>query len=112
MHPKTILIGLVSSLALANAAIVDLFADQNCETPAGSRNVYDDSCAPLGGFQSFRVTYQGGNGQYLTAYSPNNCNGGQTACISAQGDYGCHKAVNSRGGSNAMSSGHGCSGTV
>lgn len=109
MQFKSIFLALLAGASISNAVIVDLFADPNCETPAGSRNVFDNSCAPLGGFQSFIITFSGGSDQVLTSYGPNDCVTPTTACLSAAivtGD--CISAVNSAGGSNAMGSGPGC----
>jgi hypothetical protein len=89
-----------------NAIIVDLFSDTNCRNAAGSRNVWDTSCAPLGGFQSFKVTFGGGVGQYLRAYSRNACAGPVTRCLNAREGLvdKCYLAINGDGGSNAMGS--------
>lgn len=40
-------LALLLTATAANAAILDLFSDQGCATPAGSRNVYDNSCISL-----------------------------------------------------------------
>jgi hypothetical protein len=99
---------LAALTATANAAVVDFFNDNNCQDFSYSRNIYDNTCGPTGGFQSFRVTADGGNFQRLTAYSRNACAGASTACIDAYGNYGCVSATNVNGGSNAMSSGTDC----
>ncbi|KAF3000920.1 hypothetical protein E8E13_008529 [Curvularia kusanoi] len=98
------LLALATSATLTSAVVVDLFADTNCNEPAGSRNIYENTCAPLGGFQSFRITGSGAGGQQLSAYSRNACAGPVTACtgVAATGD--CQRATNDDGGSNAMSS--------
>jgi hypothetical protein len=89
---------------LSDAAVVDLFSDTNCQVGAGSRNVFDNSCARLGGFQSFRITSGGGGGQKITAYSRNDCVAPATGCTDA-GQVGvCIRATNQNGGSNAISS--------
>ncbi|KAF7326267.1 putative transporter [Mycena kentingensis (nom. inval.)] len=95
---------LLAVAATSNAVIVDLFADTDCATPAGSRNVFDNSCAPLGGFQSYRITGSGGSGQQLSAYSRNACAGPVTACTGVAATGSCVRATNDDGGSNAMSS--------
>lgn len=101
----TLTLSLLATSSLTTAYVVDLFADQNCQVPAGSRNVWDDTCAELGGFQSFRVTHGGGDRQRIRAYSRNACAGPETFCNSADSQTGiCNKAVNSAGGSNAMGS--------
>lgn len=73
MRAFTTLLTLLASTSLTSAVVVDLFADIDCTIPAGSRNVWDNTCAPLGGFQSFRITNSGGSGQQLSAYSKNYC---------------------------------------
>src|SRR4051812_3949346 len=54
-----------------NAVVVDLFSDAACHIPAGGRNVWDNTCAPTSGFQSYRITFRGSHGQTLKAYSRN-----------------------------------------
>ncbi|KAK0620135.1 hypothetical protein B0T14DRAFT_520653 [Immersiella caudata] len=105
------LISKISLVAAAFAAggdavIVDFFSDTNCNVPAGNRNVWDNSCASLGGFSSFRVTFRGGVGQFLRAYSRNACAGPVTRCLdSTIPEWGrCYLAVDSDGASNAMGS--------
>lgn len=73
MHFTSALLTILASAALTSAVVVDLFEDIDCQIPAGSRNVWDNTCAPLGGFQSFRITNSGGSGQQLSAYSKNYC---------------------------------------
>jgi hypothetical protein len=104
MQFKSIFFTLLAGAAVSNAVIVDLFADPNCNTPAGNRNVFDNSCAPLGGFQSFKITGSGGSGQQLSAYSRNACAGPVTACVPVSATGNCVRATNDDGGSNAMSS--------
>jgi hypothetical protein len=96
----------IAAFALGtNAAIVDLYSDRNCQVPAGSRNVWDNSCAPLGGYQSFKLTYPGGNDQVIRAYSRNACAGPETQCLRAFLASGvCYGSWNNDGGSNAMGS--------
>ena|ERR1700761_3940006 len=98
------IITLLAVAATSNAVIVDLFSDTHCGTHAGSRNVFDNSCAKLGGFQSYRITGSGGSGQVLTAYSRNDCAGAVTACTPVSVTGSCVRATNDDGGSNAMSS--------
>ncbi|KAJ4332641.1 hypothetical protein N0V95_009611 [Ascochyta clinopodiicola] len=100
----TTILSLLSLSSLSTAVIVDLFADTDCREPAGSRNVWDNSCAPLGGFQSFRITGSGGSGQQLSAYSKNYCADKVTACTDVSATGYCQRATNDNGGSNAMSS--------
>lgn len=104
MQFKSIFLTLLTGAAVSNAVVVDLFADTDCNTPAGNRNVFDNSCAPLGGFQSFRITGSGGSGQQLSAYSRNACAGPVTACVPVSVTGDCVRATNDDGGSNAMSS--------
>lgn len=104
MQFQSIFLTLLVGAGLSNAVVVDLFDDTDCNTPAGSRNVYDNSCAPLGGFQSYRITNSGGSGQQLSAYSRNACAGAVTSCTGVAATGGCIRATNDNGGSNAMSS--------
>ena len=102
---KTLFAIVVALTATTNAVVVDLYSDTNCKTAAGHRNVYDESCAPLGGFKSFKITTAGGTGQYLRAYSRNACAGPNPACVDATlVDGTCYQATDSDGGSNAMGS--------
>jgi hypothetical protein len=97
----------IITLALASvsqAYLVDLFSDPDCRNPAGQRNVYDNTCAPLGGFSSFRITYNGGSGQKARSYSANNCIQGETVCTDAVASDRCFRADDSDGGANAMGS--------
>lgn len=99
-------VAIIAAFAVvSNAVVVDLFADTDCRTPAGNRNVWDNSCARTGGFQSYRITSHGGPDQVLTAYSRNDCVAPRTSCVSAWLVTGrCERATNSNGGSNALSS--------
>lgn len=108
MHFGKSTIALMAAFAFSNAAVVNLFSDTNCQNPAGSRNVWDNSCAPLGGFQSYMITSGGGGGQFVTAYSRNACAGDATSCVGAGSVGTCFQAINGNGGSNAMSSGTMC----
>ncbi|KAJ3507886.1 hypothetical protein NMY22_g16794 [Coprinellus aureogranulatus] len=80
MQFKPTFLALLAAISV-NAVVVDLFSDGNCQNHAGSRNVFDNSCAPLGGFSSFRITTRGGGDQLLSAYSRNACAGPVTACV-------------------------------
>src|ERR1700761_7026687 len=84
----------------SQAFVVSLYDDPNCEGAEASRNVYDDSCAYTGGFQSFKITTAGGTGTELVAYSQNACAGTQTAVRCGDSTSGC---INTNGGSNAIS---------
>jgi hypothetical protein len=90
---------------LSHAFIADLFADQHGQIPAGTRNVYDNTCAPLGGSQSFRFTTSGGGNQCLRSYSYNNCfPQGKIRCELGVASGTCFTTVYQAEGSNAMSS--------
>ncbi|KAJ3523346.1 hypothetical protein NMY22_g11483 [Coprinellus aureogranulatus] len=104
----TFLVLLFGLSASVNAVVVDLFSDGDCKKPAGSRNVYDNTCALLGGFSSFKITAGGGINQKLSAYSRNACAEQTTACVNAVVTGDCVKSFNSRGASNAMSSSFVC----
>lgn len=108
MHFNTHLIALTATLALTNAAVVSLFSDTNCANAAGTRNVEDNTCAALGGFQSYMITSGGGGGQLISAYSENSCLGAVTSCVGAGSLGTCFQSINGNGGSNAMSSGTSC----
>jgi len=96
---------LLALFAGTHAVIVDLFSDPDCRVPAGNRNVWDNSCARTGGFQSYRITYEGAIGQSLRAHSRNDCVAPDTSCVIASYKSGrCERATNSNGGSNALSS--------
>jgi hypothetical protein len=107
---KTTLIALVAAFlsSSTNAAVLNLFSDRNCKTPAGNRNVWDNTCAPVGGFQSYMIVTAGGIDQAVTTYSRNACAGDQTTCNSASSLNICYPAFNSQGGSNAIGSGPAC----
>lgn len=110
MHfKKIILAAAAASVASVKGAEIEFWTGPNCSGDAAYRNVYDNTCAPTGGFQSFRITSGGGGGQYITSYSQNACIGTHYTCVNA-GDVG--PCLNSYGadysGSNAISSGTGC----
>ncbi|KAK4445167.1 hypothetical protein QBC34DRAFT_413639 [Podospora aff. communis PSN243] len=65
----------LTSVFTANAAIIDMFRDKNCKEYVGTRNVWDNTCAPTGemGFESIRITAKGGFNQIITAYAADNC---------------------------------------
>ncbi len=100
---------------LSNAAIIEMYNDQNCGNSVGTRNIWDDSCATgVPGFQSFKITFVGGLGQQLNVWSRDACAGPLTACVNARNTGTCYLAVNGDGGSNAVSSQPepSCDGTV
>ncbi|KAJ3501699.1 hypothetical protein NMY22_g18833 [Coprinellus aureogranulatus] len=105
MQFKSIFTTLIACAALTSAVVVDLFHDTDCRDPAGNRNVFDDSCASLEGFSSFRITTPAGvANQVVSAYSRNACAGPVTACTPAVVTGDCIRATNDAGASNAMSS--------
>jgi hypothetical protein len=98
---------LLATLALnlgTHAAIVDFFHDRNCTDHAGSRNIWDNSCAYTGAWESIRITTAGGSGQWLTCWSQNACAGIETRSFSAQDVGVCRWAYDRDGASNAISS--------
>ncbi|KAK0610849.1 hypothetical protein B0T14DRAFT_570781 [Immersiella caudata] len=99
---------LIAALALilgAHAAIIDFFQDSNCTVPAGNRNLWDNSCAQTGAFESVRITYPGGSDQHISCYSRNACAGDITSsCLDATSVGVCVSAYNDAGASNAISS--------
>lgn len=99
---------LTAAFTMTNGAVLNLFSDQNCQVAAGQRNVYDNTCAELGGFQSYVIVNAGGDGQDVTAYSRNACAGPYNSCVSAKSTGICYPAFSSDGGSNAASSGAAC----
>ena len=93
----------------SQAYIVEMYENTDCTGSSSSRNVYDNTCAYTGGFQSLKLTTNGGANQQLTAYSPQDCAGAQTfqgcaAGIDSLKIGECHQTTNSAGGSNALSS--------
>ena len=99
-----------AGLFLASQAyVVELYDNKDCTGASSSRNVYDNTCAYTSGFQSLKLTTNGGNLQQLIAYSPQACAGRQTFSGCAAGVDSlklgeCHQTTNSNGGSNALSS--------
>jgi hypothetical protein len=94
---------------LTNAAIIEMFSDQNCQNSVGSRNVWDNTCATgVPGFQSYIITTAGGSGQDITTWSGDACAGVYTTCNNAGSIEVCYPAFDSSGGSNAISSAVAC----
>ncbi|KAJ5805356.1 hypothetical protein N7474_011243 [Penicillium riverlandense] len=94
---------------LANAAIVEMYSDQDCQISVGSRNVWDNTCATgVPGFQSFMITTAGGSDQSLTTYSPDACALAYIACVGAGSVGTCYRSYDNDGGSNALSSSTEC----
>jgi hypothetical protein len=96
----------VGAFALSNAAVLSLFGDPNCATQVGSRNVFDSTCASNGvpGFQSFMITFPGGQDQTIITFSQNICLNTQTNSVSATDVGVCFSALDKNGGSNAIQS--------
>ena len=88
-------------IAATQAFVVTLWTEPNCGGAAASRNVYDNTCAYTGGYQSYEITTGGADGQQLTAYSPNACAGAITSQTCGTSSTGC---INTNGGSNAITS--------
>jgi hypothetical protein len=102
---STLLVTVMAAFTMsANAAIVSMYSDKFCRDFVGERNVWDNTCAPERGFQSWRITTDGGGGQYIRSYSRNACVDPSTNCQDAQAKGFCHQAVNNDGGSNALGS--------
>lgn len=76
-----------------NAAIVNFYSDIDCAQFVGTRNIWDNTCAPGNpAFKSFMVTTAGGDGQNLLTNSnqgdcPYNT---QTGCFNAQTEGVCN----------------------
>jgi hypothetical protein len=105
MLAKSFLALFLGSAVMVNGAVLDLFSGPNCSGSVTSRNVFDNTCAQTGGFQSYRITSGGGGGQKISTYSRNACAGKSYTCTQA-GNVG--PCMNSYGdnfsGSNAVSS--------
>lgn len=105
-------------IATSEAAVFELFAETGCRGTRAERNVFDNTCAPLGGFQSLRQIVAGGPQQFIQVHSENRCvlttinrqfctnfqNGRQD--LNIPGDAtGCVDVISGvGGGSNAISS--------
>ena len=92
--------------ASSQAYVIRVWTEPNCRGAAAERNVYDGTCAPTGGFQSFQLLTYGGNTQVLTAYSRNACAGGETrsGCAGGRNRLPLNECINTNGGSNALGS--------
>ena len=93
----------------SQAYVVEMYDSKDCTGASRTRNVYDNTCAYTSGFQSFKLTKNGGKLQQLIAYSPQACAGVQTfhACAAGVNSLTlgeCHETTNHNGGSNALSS--------
>ncbi len=96
-------------ITLSSAYVVELYSNTGCTGTNVSWNVWDNTCAYTTGFQSLKLTYNGGDLQQLIAYSPQACAGEQTfsgcaAGVDALPLNECYQTTNSDGGSNALSS--------
>ena len=107
---QTLFIAGASLFLTSQAYVVELYGTTDCTGASTSRNVYDNTCAYTQGFQSLKLTTNGGGTQQLIAYSPQACAGTQNFHGCAAGvdclKIGeCHKTTDgSGGGSNALSS--------
>ncbi|KAE9364513.1 hypothetical protein N431DRAFT_474103 [Stipitochalara longipes BDJ] len=109
MYTSFSTIALVAAfLSTANAAVINMYSDSNCQNYVGNRNVWDNTCAATGGFQSYMITTEGGDNQQISTYSPNNCSGSYLSCNGARSTGVCYASYNSAGGSNAISSSTSC----
>lgn len=108
MFATKIIASMAFLLVASNAAVMDFYDDPNCQQYSYTRNVYDESCAPTGGFQSYRITTAGGSTQVITTFGRNACAGDATSCVDSSSVGTCYQAINSYGGSNAVASGPGC----
>ena len=109
MFSKLSAVVLTAFAFTTNAAVLNMYSDENCENWVGSRNVWDNTCAEgVPGFQSFVITSGGGGGQLVTTWSPDACAGAYTNCVSAGSVGQCFLATDYAGGSNAISSSYAC----
>jgi hypothetical protein len=96
-------------VVLTNAAIIEMFSNQNCQNSVGSYNVWDNTCATgVSGFQSYIITMAGGSDQDITTWSRDACAGVYTTCNNVRSIKVCYLAFDSSGGSNATSSAVAC----
>ncbi|PPR06186.1 hypothetical protein CVT24_000728 [Panaeolus cyanescens] len=105
----TLLIAAAALTGLSQAYVVQLYTGTECTGDSWERNVWDNTCAHEKGFQSFRMTTNGGSLQLMTIYSPQACAGVSTfqGCVTGVNSITlgqCFNAVNGAGGSNALSS--------
>lgn len=95
-------------IGASHGFIVTLWTEPDCKGDAASRNVFDNTCAPTGGFQSFQITTYGGETQQLAAYSMNDCVLPLTYTACADGGSDSSPALgaclNTSAGSNAIGS--------
>ena len=109
---KSLLTSFVAAASLfvaSQAYIVELYENNDCTGDSTSLNVWDSTCAYTSGFQSLKLTYNGGYNQQLIAYSPQACAGPETLIGCAYGVNSlpldvCYLTINDDGGSNALSS--------
>lgn len=89
-----------------SAYVVQMYPDPDCGGEPTERNVFDNTCAFTGGFQSFKMTVHGGNLQQMTAYSRQACAGTTTAqhCAAGVNAIELDECFNTDSGSNALSS--------
>jgi len=107
MFASRIFLALFTALFMAlsaNAALITLFSDTECKNAVESVNVWDNTCLKTGGFQSFVITYQGGDSQRIRAYTRNDCVAPESACVWADQLVQCIRATGGDGASHALSS--------
>ncbi|KAF9037741.1 hypothetical protein BJ165DRAFT_1502814 [Panaeolus papilionaceus] len=105
----TLFVAAAAFTSVSQAYVVQLFSGRDCTGDVWERNVWDNTCAYERGFQSFKMTTNGGGLQQMTIYSRQACAGATTfqGCVAGVNSIAtgvCHNAVNGDGGSNALSS--------
>lgn len=104
MQFQSALLALFAGIAVTNAAVIQFYSDDNCQTTTFKQNIYDTTiCASTGGFKSYKITTAGGTGENIETYSTNAC-ATSTSSTSASEVGVCVVATNSNGGSNSVSS--------
>lgn len=96
----------ITLAATCNAAIVQLYSDNQCNNWVGERNVWDNTCATMGemGFSSYKITTSGGGNQVLSSYVMDACLCAVSSCKEAWKVGECVNAIIEEGSSHAMSS--------
>lgn len=103
---KSVLSATTLLIAASQAYVVRLWTGDNCTGAAAERNVYDDTCAPTGGFASLQLIVYGGEYQFMTAYSANACSlpSTFTGCMSGSTKLPLETCFNVESTSNALGS--------
>lgn len=106
MKFTTILATTFALAASSSAYVVEMYPDPDCGGSPTERNVWDNSCAYVDGFQSFKMTTHGGGLQQMTAYSRQACAGTTTfqGCAAGVNAVALNECINTSGGTNALSS--------